>query len=149
MLAIGTKAPDFALPDETGTVRTLAELLGGLPDGGALLIYFYPGDFTPICTREACAFQQALPEIGADGVRVVGVSAQDAATHARFKAAYGLGFTLLADERREAIAAYDAAGLFGLGTGRVSYLIGKDGTILDAVAARFGVAPHVALARGR
>lgn len=149
MLAVGSTAPDFALPDETGTVRTLAELLAALPEGGALLLYFYPGDFTPICTREACAFQEALPEIGADGVRVVGVSAQDSAMHARFKQAYGLGFTLLADTERVAIKAYDATGLFGLGTGRVSYRIGRDGTIEDAVGARFGVAPHLALARRR
>lgn len=141
MLEIGTKAPGFALPDETGTVRTLAELLAD----GPLLLYFYPGDFTPICTREACAFQQALPEVRPGGPRVVGVSAQDAATHAAFREAYGLEFTLLADVERVAIKAYDATGLFGLGTARVSYLIGQDGTIEDAVSARFGVAPHLAL----
>jgi peroxiredoxin Q/BCP len=143
MLAIGSPAPDFALPDETGAVRTLAELTAD----GDLLLYFYPGDFTPICTREACAFQEALPEIRRDGVRVVGVSAQDPAMHARFKQAYGLEFTLLADEQRSATKAYDAAGLFGLGTARVSYLIGRDGIIKDAVSARFGVAPHLALAK--
>jgi peroxiredoxin Q/BCP len=145
MLAIGSRAPGFALPDETGTVRTLAELIAD----GPLLLYFYPGDFTPICTREACAFQEALPELRADGVRVVGVSAQDSAMHARFKEAYGLEFTLLADEQRSAIRAYDATGPFGFGTSRVSYLIGRDGIIQDAVGARFGVAPHVALGRGR
>ena len=84
-----------------------------------------------------------------DGVRVVGVSAQDSATHARFKQAYGLGFTLLADEARVAIEAYDAAGLFGIGTGRVSYLIGKDGVVQDAVGARFRIAPHLGLLAGR
>lgn len=148
-LAVGTTAPAFALPDETGAVVTLADLLASLADDGALLLYFYPGDFTPICTREACAFQEALPDSAADGVRVVGVSAQDSAMHARFREAYGLGFTLLADTERIAIRAYDATGLFGLGTGRVSYLIGKDGVIRDVVSARFGVAPHVALARRR
>lgn len=149
MLAVGDAAPAFALPDETGAVRTLDSLLAALPEGGRLLLYFYPADFTPICTREACAFQEALPGIAADGVSVVGVSAQDSASHARFKQAYGLGFTLLADVGREAIRAYDAAGLFGLGTARVSYLISKEGTVLEAVGARFGVAPHVALARRR
>lgn len=149
MLAVGAPAPDFALPDETGAVVTLADLLASLPDRGALLLYFYPGDFTPICTREACAFQEALPAIAEDGVRVVGVSAQDSAMHARFRQAYGLEFTLLADVERVAIRAYDATGLFGLGTGRVSYRIGKDGVIQDAVGARFGVAPHVELARAR
>jgi len=144
MLAIGSKAPEFSLPDESGTLRTLADLT----QDGDLLLYFYPGDFTPICTREACAFQEALPEIRKDGVRVVGVSAQDPEMHAKFKKAFGLEFTLLADEQRQAIKAYDATGLFGLGTGRVSYLIGRDGIIKDAVGARFGVAPHLALARG-
>ena len=143
MLTIGTRAPDFALPDETGTVRTLAELTAS----GSLLLYFYPGDFTPICTREACAFQDALPEIRKDGVRVVGVSAQDAETHASFREAYELEFTLLADTERTTIKAYDATGLFGFGTARISYLIGSDGVIKDAVSTRFGVAPHLALAK--
>ena len=142
MLAIGSRAPGFTLPDEGGTPRTLNELLAD----GPLLLYFYPGDFTPICTREACAFQEALPELRADGVRVVGVSAQDATTHAEFRKAYGLEFTLLADTARVAIAAYEAEGWFGLGTARVSYLIGPDGVIMDAVSARFSIAPHLGMA---
>lgn len=143
MLAIGTPAPDFALPDETGTRRTLAELR----QGGELLLYFYPADFTPICTAEACAFQKSLPELAQTGRRVVGVSAQSAASHAAFRQALGLEFTLLSDTERVAIKAYDATGLLGFGTGRVSYLIGRDGLIKDAASARFGVAPHLALAK--
>lgn len=137
MLRVGNTAPDFALPDETGTVRALGELLAD----GPLVLWFYPGDFTSICTREACAFRDAAPDL----IRVVGISAQDSASHARFKAAFGLNFTLLADPERVAIRAYEATGLFGVGTGRVTYRIGQDRRILEAVGARFRIAPHLAL----
>lgn len=145
MLSPGSAAPDFALPDETGAVRTLAELLAD----GPLVLWFYPGDFTPICTREACAFRDATPDLapgaGHSIGRVVGISAQDSASHARFKQAYGLNFTLLADPERRTIRDYDATGLFGLGTARVTYRIGQDRRILEAVGARFRIAPHLAL----
>ena len=149
MLAVGSTAPDFALPDETGAVRTLGELLAD----GPLLLWFYPGDFTPICTREACAFRDATPELapgtGHSIGRVVGISAQDSASHARFKQAYGLNFTLLADAERRTIRAYDATGPFGFGTARVTYRIGQDRRILDAVGARFRIAPHLELLQRR
>ena len=141
MLAIGSAAPDFSLPDETGATRTLSELLAD----GPLVLWFYPGDFTPICTREACAFRDAAPDLAPGAGRVVGISAQDSASHARFKSAYGLNFTLLADPERRTIRAYDATGLFGLGTARVTYRIGTDRRILEAVGARFRIAPHLAL----
>jgi thioredoxin-dependent peroxiredoxin len=141
MLGVGSTAPDFALPDETGAVRSLGDLLAD----GPLVLWFYPGDFTPICTREACAFRDAAPDLAPGTGRVVGISAQDAASHARFKQAYGLNFTLLADTERVAIRAYEATVLFGIGTGRVTYRIGQDRRILEAVGARFRVAPHLAL----
>jgi peroxiredoxin Q/BCP len=141
MLAIGSLAPEFALPDERGDTRTLGELLAD----GPLVLWFYPGDFTPICTREACAFRDATPDLAPGAGRVVGISAQDSASHARFKQAYGLNFTLLADPERRAIRAYDATGLFGFGTARVTYRIGPDRRILEAVGARFRIAPHLAL----
>jgi len=141
MLAVGNIAPDFALPDETGTPRSLGDLLAD----GPLVLWFYPGDFTPICTREACAFRDAAPDLAPGAGRVAGISAQDSASHARFKQAYGLNFTLLADPGRVAIRAYDATGLFGIGTGRVTYRIGQDRRILEAVGARFRIAPHLEL----
>ncbi len=141
MLGVGSAAPDFALPDEHGNMRTLGDLLAD----GPLVLWFYPGDFTPICTREACAFRDAALGLAPDAARVVGISAQDTASHARFKQAYGLNFTLLADPERVAIRAYDATGLFGLGTARVTYRIGQDRRILEAVGARFRVAPHLEL----
>ena len=141
MLGVGSLAPDFALPDEHGSTRSLGDLLAD----GPLVLWFYPGDFTPICTREACAFRDAAPDLTPGSSRVVGISAQDSASHARFKQAYGLNFTLLADPERVAIRAYDATGLFGLGTSRVTYRIGPDRRILAAVSARFRIAPHLAL----
>jgi peroxiredoxin Q/BCP len=141
MLSVGSVAPDFALPDEHGNLRRLGELLAD----GPLVLWFYPGDFTPICTREACAFRDATPDLAAGSGRVVGISAQDSASHARFKQAFGLNFTLLADPERRTIRDYDATGLFGLGTARVTYRIGTDRRILEAVGARFRIAPHLAL----
>ena len=141
MLAVGSEAPDFSLPDETGAVRTLGELLAA----GPRLLWFYPGDFTPICTREACAFRDATPDLAPGAGRVAGVSAQDSASHARFKQAYGLNFTLLADPKRRTIRDYDATGPFGFGTARVTYRISQDRRILEAVGARFRIAPHLAL----
>lgn len=145
MLNVGSLAPDFELPDEHGIVRALGELLAD----GPLVLWFYPGDFTPICTREACAFRDATPDLAPGAGRVVGISAQDAASHARFKQAYGLNFTLLADPERRVIRAYGATGLFGLGTARVTYRIGQDRRILEAVGARFRVSPHLALLKPR
>lgn len=141
MLAIGARAPEFELADHSGAPVSLAALLRR----GPLLLYFYPGDFTPICTREACAFRDAAPRLGSRGLQVVGVSPDPVARHAEFRAAYALDFPLLSDPDRRVAAAYQALGLFGLGTGRVSYRIGVDGRIEEHADARFRVSPHLAL----
>lgn len=143
MLAVGSRAPDFTLPDQDGQAVTLSAVLAR----GPVLLYFYPGDFTPVCTREACAFRDAGPELQADGLQVLGVSPDSPAKHAEFRAAYGLDFTLLADQDRTVARAYDALGLFGLGTGRVSYRIGTDGLIQAVADARLRIGPHLALTR--
>jgi peroxiredoxin Q/BCP len=145
MLEVGARAPEFALLDHAGERVTLATLLAQ----GPLVLYFYPGDFTPVCTREACAFRDAQPDLVAGGVQVVGVSPDSPEQHARFRAAFGLPFRLLSDPERSAARAYGAVGLFGFGTSRVTYRIGADGIIQQAVTARLRVAPHLDVARGR
>lgn len=141
MLAIGAPAPDFALDDDEGRTVSLADLL----KSGPIVLYFYPADFTPVCTAQACMFRDWTHELGAKGVRVVGISPQGAASKRSFKQTHTLGFTLLADPRKEVIRAYGAAFVFGLFTRRVTYLIEPSehgGVIADRVVADLRVGPH-------
>src|SRR5579859_467071 len=143
MLKVGAIAPDFSLPDHSGKVVRLSALLAK----GPVLLYFYPADFTPVCTKEACAFAALEPELGRAGVTLLGVSPQDSASHTRFRARHGLGFPLLADTERRVIRAYGCDGFLGLTVQRVTYLIGSDRRIREAVKAALRVAPHLALAK--
>ncbi|MGH8320871.1 MAG: peroxiredoxin, partial [Gammaproteobacteria bacterium] len=103
-------------------------------------------DFTPVCTREACTFRDLLPAMVRKGVTLIGISPQDSASHDRFRARHHLNFPLLADPGKRVIRAYGCDGPLGFGVKRVSYLIGRDGRILEAVHAAFRVSRHVALA---
>jgi len=108
----GDAAPDFKTQASlAGNVFTfsLAEAL----KKGPVVLYFYPADFTPTCTREACMFRDSHPELAARGVRVVGVNASRCQTHARFRAKLELPFILLSDPERTAARAYGAAGMLG------------------------------------
>lgn len=146
MLKAGMNAPDFSLTDDAGKPVTLKDLLAH----GPLVLYFYPADFTPVCTAEACMFRDAGAILASAGVRVVGVSPQGHESHARFKKAHGLNFSLLSDPGRTAAKAYGATGMFGFlpfGVRRVTYLITKQGIIADAVAAEFSVGKHEEFAK--
>ena len=138
MLNTGSRAPDFSLPNENGETITLASLIAE----GPLILYFYPADFTPGCTKEACSIRDIHGELVAAGLRVVGVSPQDGESHVRFRDQYDLPFSLLSDERKEAIKAYDADGPFGVGVRRITYLIDADGMIADAIQADILVGRH-------
>lgn len=143
MLKIGDMAPDFALPDQDGKSLRLTDLLAL----GPVLLYFYPADFTPVCTREACAFGALEPELKRAGVTLVGVSPQDSSSHARFRERHHLSFPLLADPDKRVIRAYDCDGFLGLGVSRVTYLIGASGRIQETAKAGLRVTPHLALAQ--
>ena len=125
MLDIHTVAPEFSLPDQDGIVHTLAENRGYYT-----LVYFYPKDDTPGCTKEACTIAEAYQDFLAHDTRVFGISADSIESHKKFQQKYNLPFTLLADTEKVAIAAYGADGL--LGTKRISYLIDKEGIIVKA-----------------
>lgn len=142
MLKTGDMAPDFALPDQDGREVKLSELL----TRGPVVLYFYPADFTPVCTREACAFGALQPQLAERGVTLIGISPQDSASHARFRERYHLAFPLLADPDKKVIRAYGCDGPLGFGVSRVTYRIGTDGRIQDAAKAAFRVAPHRKLA---
>lgn len=142
MLAQESPAPDFTLPDHTGEGVSLDTLL----ERGPLVLYFYPADFTPLCTAEACSFRDTFadPDLESAGLSLAGVSPQSVESHRKFRDKFDLGFPLLSDPDKTVIKAYKAAMPFGLGTRRVTYLIDPDKTIADAVEANFGLGKHTA-----
>jgi peroxiredoxin Q/BCP len=143
MLANGSVAPEFELVDQTGRKRTLSGLLAD----GPLILYFYPADFTPGCTKEACSFRDLHQDLLKAGLRVVGVSPQDTDSHRRFAEKHGLNFTLLADPDKKVIKAYKLDGPLGIGVRRGTYLIGKDSRIRDSVLADLRIGAHEAFVR--
>ena len=143
MLKSGERAPEFSLPDETGTDRSLTELLSA----GAIVLYFYPADFTPGCTRQACQLRDLHPEIVRAGMRVVGISPQAPNSHAKFRDKYQLPFTLLSDLQKTVIKMYGLNGPLGLGVRRASYLIDGGRRVRDAVLADFRIGRHMDFVR--
>ena len=138
MLHKGDKAPGFELTDQDGERAGLSELL----EEGPIILYFYPKDFTSVCTRQACMVRDSHERIEAAGLRVIGINSEKSEKHDRFRKHHALPFRLLVDPRREVARAYEAIGPFGLYTARVSYLIGADGLVLDSVRADLRLAPH-------
>jgi peroxiredoxin Q/BCP len=138
MLKAGDEAPDFRLPDHDGRPQRLSELLGRKP----LILYFYPADFTPGCTKEACDLRDLHVRILASGPRVVGVSPQPPDSHSRFREEYGLPFVLLSDEDKTAIKAYGVDGPLGIGVRRATFLIDERRRIVDAVLADLRIGRH-------
>ena len=130
-LKVGDPAPDFAAPSQTGDTVSLTQFRGKQ----AVVLYFYPKDDTPGCTREACAFRDEWSALQRAGVAVLGVSTDPVKSHAKFAEKYHLPFPLLADEDRKIVTAYGVWGektFMGRkyqGTHRVTFLIGKDGRI--------------------
>jgi len=129
-LEAGDQAPDFALPDQDGKVHRLADY-----EGRTVVLYFYPKDDTPGCTKEACSFRDRHAELQAAGAVVLGVSADDAASHRKFRDKYSLPFPLLSDAEKEVSTAYGAWGektLYGkkmIGMTRSTFIIGPDGRL--------------------
>lgn len=142
MLSIGSRAPDFEAHHDDGHSTTLADLLAR----GPFVLYFYPADFTAVCTKQACMFRDIHPELEAAGVRVVGVSGQGDGSHEAFRHKHDLPFALLPDKDGRIAAAYGARGVLGR-TARVSYLIDGQGIIVDRLQADLRVARHEAFAR--
>lgn len=138
MLATGELAPDFELPDQDGRKRRLDDLLGGRP----LILYFYPADFTPGCTREACDLRDLHTRILSAGLRVVGVSPQSPESHRRFRDEHSLPFMLLSDEEKVAVKAFGVDGPLGIGVRRATFLIDGKRRIVDAVLADLRISRH-------
>jgi peroxiredoxin Q/BCP len=143
MIIAGERAPEFTLPDETAKDRSLTELL----NTGAIVLYFYPADFTPGCTRQACVLRDIHTQIESAGLRVVGISPQSPQSHAKFKARYQLPFVLLSDEQKTVIKMYGVNGPLGLGVRRATYLIDAGRRVRDAVLADFKIGRHADFVR--
>ena len=130
MLTIGQKAPDFTLSDKDGNAVSLSDFAGK-----KVVLYFYPKDNTPGCTRQACAFAGAYNEFQKRGVVVIGVSRDSVASHARFAEKYSLPFILLSDPDLEAIQAYGVwqekklYGKVSMGVVRTTFLIDEAGNV--------------------
>ena len=104
-ITAGIPAPDFVLPDETGIERKLSDFRAS-----AVVLYFYPKDDTPGCTKEACNFRDDYSAYQEEGVVILGVSPDSPQAHAKFKAKYGLPFTLLADQDHQVCELYGVWG---------------------------------------
>jgi thioredoxin-dependent peroxiredoxin len=143
MLAMGGRAPEFTLPDQDDQSVSLSTLLRN----GPLILYFYPADFTPGCTREACSIRDLHGEIQQVGLDVAGLSPQTPASHRAFREKYQLPFILLSDVEKFVIRMYDVQGPLGIGVRRATYLIDQARYIRAAVLADFRIAQHEAFIR--
>lgn len=134
MLEKGVKAPAFTLPDQEGNPVSLSDFLGK-----KVVLYFYPKDNTPGCTRQACAFAGSYEAFKSRDVVVIGVSKDSAASHAKFAAKYDLPFILLSDPELQAIRSYDVwqekklYGKVSMGVVRTTYVIDEEGMIEKAM----------------
>jgi thioredoxin-dependent peroxiredoxin len=124
-LKVGDKAPDITAQDQDGKTVKLSDFAGKQ----AVLLYFYPKDNTPGCTKEACGFRDSMNDLKSQGVSVLGVSMDDAKSHKKFIADHNLNFPLLVDTDGKVTEAYNVKMPNGKMSRRVSFLIGKDGTI--------------------
>jgi peroxiredoxin Q/BCP len=138
MLEAGSKAPEFVLENDQGGETSLSDLV----QNGPLILYFYPADFTPGCTKEACSIRDIHDDIQAVGLQVAGVSPQDADSHQRFRDEHDLPFTLLSDPEKVAVKMYDVDGPFGVGVRRTTFLISQDRVIQDAMMADVRIDRH-------
>lgn len=131
MLTVGTKAPNFTLPDKDGNMVSLSDFAGK-----KVVLYFYPKDNTPGCTKQACAFKAAYDEFKREDIVVLGISKDSSASHVKFKEKYELPFLLLSDTELKVIQTYDVwkeKKLYGktyMGVTRSTYVIDEEGIII-------------------
>ena len=141
MLRVGDTAPDFKLKDQFGSIVTLDEMAAN----GDLILYFYPADFSPVCTAEACAFRDSYGGVSSIGAQIVGVSPQSVDSHRRFSKRFSIPFPLLSDQHKKVIDAYGVDGPFGFGVRRTTFLIDSSKTIQNRVVSEMFVSSHTDL----
>ena len=138
MLKPGDRAPEFSLPNEDDREVSLTDLL----NNGPLILYFYPADFTPGCTKEACSFRDLHDELLTVRLQVVGISPQSPESHQKFKEKHNLPFTLLSDMDKAVIGMYGVDGPLGFGVRRATLLIDPDRIVKASLLADFRIDRH-------
>ena len=140
-VAVGDQVEDFALPDETGTVRTLAELL----DGGPVVLFFYPAAMTAGCTKESCHFRDLAAEFAEVGAQRVGISADPVDKQREFSRQHGFDYPLLSDVDSEIAQRFGVRRKIGIGSlknRRMTFVIGTDRRILAAIHSELDMNGH-------
>ncbi len=141
-LAVGQKAPEFEVTSSAGKRIKLSELAGTKN----VVLYFYPGDFTMVCTKETCGFRDAFEELASKDTEVIGVSVDSNESHERFAKQYNVPFALISDENQALATLYEAKGLLTSLIGRVSrvtYVIDKKGLVAGVFKAQLSASNHV------
>jgi peroxiredoxin Q/BCP len=136
---VGSVAPDFTLPSQAGEMVSLKDFSGRKP----VVLFFYPKDDSPGCTKEVCAFRDNFEEFSKLDVQVIGISSDSVESHRRFAAKHDLSFPLLSDEGGNIRRLYEVPKTFGLFPGRVTYVIDKEGVVRHVFASQLSVQRHV------
>jgi peroxiredoxin Q/BCP len=136
---VGDKAPEFTLPSQMGDNVTLSEFIGKKN----IVLYFYPKDESPGCTKEACSFRDSYEELTSLGAEVLGVSGQSVESHKSFATHYGLPFILLSDEDNKVRKLYGVPSTMGIIPGRVTYIIDKKGVVRSIFSSQTQATKHV------
>ena len=142
-VGVGSKAPDFILPSQSGEMVNLKDFLGKKP----VVLFFYPNDDTPGCTKQACAFRDEYEAFGQLDAEVIGISSDSVESHKNFAEKHSLPFLLLSDEGGKVRKLYGVPTTFGLFPGRVTYVIDAEGVVGHIFASQLGVEKHVEEAR--
>jgi peroxiredoxin Q/BCP len=138
-VGVGSKAPDFTLPSQSGEMIKLRDFLGNKP----IVLFFYPKDDTLGCTREACAFRDSFEEFREFDAEVIGLSSDSVESHRSFAEKHDLPFTLLSDEGGEIRSLYRVPNTLGIFPGRVTYVIDGDGIVKHVFSSQLGFVDHV------
>ncbi len=132
-------APDFKLPSQSGQLVNLKDFLGEKP----VVLFFYPKDDTPGCTKEACAFRDDYEEFGKLDAEVIGISSDSVDSHRRFAEKHNIPYLLLSDEGRKVRRLYGVPNTWGLFPGRVTYVLDKEGIVRHVFSSQLNAEKHV------
>ena len=139
---IGSVAPDFTLPSQSGEIVNLKGFVGSKP----VVLFFYPKDDTPGCTKQACAFRDDYEQFGKLDAEVIGISSDSVESHRSFASKHDLPFTLLSDEGGKVRRLYGVSSTFGLFPGRVTYVIDREGVVRHVFSSQLEAVKHVEVA---